>query len=862
MSCATRLVLVIAGLGTALATAGHVPDKQPAPATPEELPAGALQRLGSTQFRLGDGLSTAVLSGDGKRAAVLTSFSGVCLVDMTTGRLMYKKMDYRPYSDEGLAFSPDGRLLASLSAPRSIELWDVDQKKSRHVFNAQHPPKSVTFSPDGKWLAVGEAVGKEGDHVSLWNVAAGTNLRTFAVLQNLSVKAVFSPDSDLLATWGNIYADTAPKDKEPLPSQTVQLWNVATGKELGRVVIDGDRVDAVAFSTDQKTLAILTWKTGLEIRDIASGKLLRKLQHQFVWGKWVRFSPDGRFLVALERYGKAQLWDTATWKSRAVAGGPDLRITSVVFADKQVLACAISGQTLQLRDLANPPKPAAAEEHRYPVQALQFLSKRSLLSVDVSGQVFLWERDAGKPLGAWHLRDQLPGDSDPQRRFPRSVVAAKGKYLAVWDFVTQHVQVVDLAQKKKVWSLARPGTGLDTAMAFAPDHKLAVFIQDLKNVKDPKKPKDPETVVVWDVEAGREFRTLTLPAAAANCKRFGFAHVVFSPDGQLLAAAVQYNELGKVGTEVFVWDLKTGYEKRHLVQDTSYTPVLAFSPDGSLLALGGPREGIALVNVWTGKLHRLEGVQRSLDVVAFSPDGRTIAGVSYSNKDEAASLYLWERFSGTLRVRYQGHWGKVAALAYAPNGQVLASGGTDGTVLLWDTTGKEVFAKGSADPQQLWTQLARPTAADAFPAMGQLVGQPEMAVAFLKEKLQPDKAKVVGPDEIRQWLAELDDEKFKVREQAAKSLRELGERVLPELHKVMKTKITLEMRVRLEKIMNDIQGMKLLPEELRQHRAVAVLEQIRSKEARQLLEELARGSPGAALTEEAQAALARLKQNP
>jgi WD40 repeat protein len=851
MSPTFRFLFIVAGLWISFPAAAWAQDKDIAKA--EALQDGALQRLGTGRFRLGDALRTALLSPDGKRAAITTSFSGICWMDMATGLVISKKQDHMPYSDDGWALSPDGKVLVSLTKEPAIEIWDIEQKKTRHLLTPQFPPKSVAFSTSGKMIAVGEAGGKTGDVISLWDVAAGSRVHTLQVLQNLSAKAAFSAEGDLLATWGNTYGDAKGEAKDPPPARIIQLWTVATGKELRQIVADGERVDAVAFAPDQKTLAVLTWKGGLQIRDAVTGKLLEKLQPSFDWGKSVQYSPDGRLLVAMDRYGKIQMWETVTWKSKGVAGGPDLRLTSFSFVGKQVLACGLSGQTVLLRDLTDPAKEPAASEHRHVVRTLQFASNRTLLSVDASGQAFLWERDNGKPLGSWKLTDQLPKSTDPNRQFLSSAVSPDGSYLAAYDYVSQKVHVWDLAQKKIVWSTVASRSDLETSLAFTRDNKLAVLT---KNVKDPKA---GETIVVQDLEAGREVRKITLPPAADKQKRFGFGNVAFSPDGQLLAAAEQYNEQGKVGTEIFVWDLKTGYEKRHLIQDTSYTPVLSFSPDGDLLALGGPKEGMALVNVWTGNLIRMKGVDRSLDALAFSPDGRTIAGTTYFNKDAVATVLVWERRTGTIRCRFEGQWGKIHALAFSPDGRALASAGVDTTIMIWDTTGRQSFAAGKADADTLWARLGREASADAFTAMGQLVGQPESAIALFKKKLPPDKQRVVGPDEIRKWISELDDEKFKVREAAMQGLHELGELALPELHKMMKTKITLEVRLRIEKVMNDIQSTKVVPEELRQRRAVEVLEQIRNPEAQQLLEDISRGSPGALLTQEAQAALSRLK---
>jgi WD40 repeat protein len=852
MHLAVRLALVLLpGLSVGWTAVAQAPQQSP---LSDSLPPGALQQLGGGQLRLGDAAGFALLSPDGKWAAVLTHLSGVCFLDLSTGRLLYMKKENRPYSEEGLALSTDGRILASLSKPRIIELWDTEKQARLHQLEAQHPPKSVVFSPDGKSLAVGEAAGKTEGAVSVWDVKSGRRMHVLPVAQTLFTRAVFSPDGDIVATWGNVYESPA-KGQGPLPSRTIQLWSVATGKELRRIVSDGDRVEAVAFSPDEKKLAVMTWRAGLEIRDTQTGRLQHKLTPQISIGRFVRFSPDGKLLVAVERYGKVQVWETATWKSRRLAGGNDWRVTSVAFPGNQVLACGMAGQSVRVEDLLTLKK-ASVGEHRFIIQALRFPSSQSVLSADASGRVLLWDREPGKPLAHWELAEDVPQGTDAARQFPRIAVSPKGKYLAAFDFPSQQVYAWDLGTRRKVWSTSGPRHAVETALAFANDHRLAVLNTLLS--KDKQK---QDTITIWDVEKDQSIKKLILPPPPPNIRRFGAGHLAFSPDGQLLAAAVQHNQLGKVGTEVFIWDLKTGYKKNHMLQNVSQTSVLTFSPDGALLALGGPREGILLVNVWTGKRFRLESIDRGLDAVAFAPDGRTIAGATYYNGDPAATIILWERVTGSIRHKYAGHWGKVHALAYSPDGLALASAGVDTTILVWDLTGKLPFGKGPiperADLNKLWRELLVVQGREAFPAMGRLIADPATTLAFLKANLRPDKENVLGPADIRKLIASLDSPKFQEREKAMLTLKKLGERALPELNQAMKTDITLEMRLRIEKILEDINEPASHPEDLRSTRAVELLEHL-GEDARRHLEELARGSPGAVLTIEARAALARM----
>jgi hypothetical protein len=239
-------------------------------------------------------------------------------------------------------------------------------------------------------------------------------------------------------------------------------------------------------------------------------------------------------------------------------------------------------------------------------------------------------------------------------------------------------------------------------------------------------------------------------------------------------------------------------------------------------------------------------------------------GTTHYTKDPTATIYVWEAVTGTLRHRLSGHWGKVHALAFGPDSQTLATAGIDSTILIWDMTGKAQFARAKpltdSDRKELWRHLLSTHGKDAFSAMGRLASQPDAALRLFQQELHPQKEKVVGPAEIRKMVADLDSAKFKVREQANLELRQLGERALPELNKAMKSDISLEVRLRIEKIFDEMHEPQPRPEELRYVRAVELLEHFGGSGSQQLLGELARGTPGGVLTEEAKGALARLAQ--
>ncbi len=208
-----------------------------------------------------------------------------------------------------------------------------------------------------------------------------------------------------------------------------------------------------------------------------------------------------------------------------------------------MLACGAAGQTLRIQNLLDEEKESLTASHKFVVQKLRFLSKRTLLSADVGGQVVAWDLTTSKPLATWNLLADVPNPTDPNRQFPKMTIAAGGAYLAASDGAAERIHVWDLAARKKIVSLAGPKFGDDTALTIGPGGKLAYVVMD--------RAKKEEAVVLYDLPAEKETAKFKLPPPAdAKLHRFGFPELAISADGRLLAAAIQHNVAGKVGTEV------------------------------------------------------------------------------------------------------------------------------------------------------------------------------------------------------------------------------------------------------------------------------------------------------------------------
>ena len=804
----------------------------------DPLPPGAVARLGTVRFRHEGEGQVIAFSGDGKVLASTSKDGLIFLWDAATGKELRR---LQPATDSpyrrwvgGIAFSPDARVLAA-EGRDVVTLWNsATGKKLREFTTPTHGApiehSLIRFSPDGKVLALPRGNVIRGDEVVLFDAVTGRELRHFAAVRAAIYGLAFSPDGKLLAV-GTL-------------NPSVRLWDPAKGKLVREIREHGNRfVNAAAFSSDGKVLATGSWDK-IVLSEVATGKHLGALEAKMESLNGLAFTPDGRTLVSGSQDGKVHVWDVAGKKLRLTLDGR-MRIgrSMALSPDGKTVALGSVCDTIRQWDVATGKERFAQfYGHDSQIHSVAFSPDgKTLVTGGGDQRIAFWDPATGR------LRRELRGNSAQVVTF-----SPDGKTLAtVWPY-NKTIRLWDAATGRQCFKLEKDGLVFDS-VAFTPDGKTLVSTQ-WRNFGGPV---GNPSLHLWDPATSKHLRAIPVPAAGQEAFLVSLA---CAADGKTVA-------LGTGAGVIRLWDIKAGSEMVSLRGHEHYVESVAFSPDGKLLASGSLDQTVRLWEVASGKeVLTLRGHTRAVTAVAFSPDGRTLASGSgatnYPLKGAGPhKIRIWDVATGKEILHFQGHNSNVTSLAFSPDGSRLACGLRNSTALVWDVP---QAACGRIHPAQhlttkdldrLWAALADQDAHTAYAAVWTLAAAPEKAVALAKAHLPP--AVGVDPKRIRQLIADLDSDQFAVREAAYGGLERIRTEAESALREALAKKPSPEARRRLQALLATPAVIRS-PEVLRGIRLVQVLEQVGTPEARQLLKAVAQGAPEARLTQEAQASLGRL----
>ena len=580
-----------------------------------------------------------------------------------------------------VAFSPDGRLLATGAGPPeyarvrpktpgALKIWDARTGKLRLDLTGQTLAiSSLAFSPDGRHLAAAEVDvrGSWSGPLRVWNVATGEPVVTIAP-PRAYVEVLFSPDGRRLAAR---FPDPSNLRDAGLAGAVwgpgeVAVFDAATGAEHFQLQAQW----RCAFSPDGRRLL----STGEDGRwaawDAVAGGRLETVNAAPAPGL---LSPDGKLTAALEKGGSLAILRAAS-DGRLVHSfslAPAAKVVNLAFGpDGRVLAGVGTDGTARLWDACLGAEQGVFSGHHARALSLAFSPGGDRLATGGwDGAVRVW--DLTRDPATLHLpaHDPLPGymvkTVDDLRVRPNGrelvTVQAPSGLVQTWDLVTGQRRCGRRFAVSELQAIPGQVLALDSA-------GLLLAGPASGGLK------------VWDVTSGQELVTLEGPERRAR-------RVVLGPDGRYVAAAFDPDpaEAGG-GSDLRVWDVKTGREVLRHRELGRFITGLAFHPAGDRLAVAdGPPEsgagGVFPVRIWQLTSPRLgrtmAGHSSPVLALAFAPDGGWLASA-----ERDGAVRTWDvDGEGALRT-WEGP-ANLTALAFSPDGLRLA-GATRTAVTLWD----------------------------------------------------------------------------------------------------------------------------------------------------------------------------------
>lgn len=825
----------------------------------DPLPPGAIRRFGTLRFRHWR-IEDVAFTPDGKRVIAGMGDDPLSVFDARTGRKLRevgKSNSGRSITE--FAVSPDGKWVASCG--RDVVLWEIETGRLVRELHCGDS-HAVAFSADGKVLAAAGWAGRGNTAITLVELATGKHLGKWTFKEGELGPAdlhplAFSPDGKYLAGLFCKQREVKPTFFEKASSQ-VWLLDAQNGSRVRTFGSASGLIGAFAFQPGTGRLATLEKKGVLRFWDMETGKEVHPFS--IALGKWdnkdrpppgvLRFSADGRRCAVADGIaGLLVVLDAQTGREvrRIEIDKASGWIAADLSHDGRAITAArtLGLSCVRVWDLDSGVERLGDAGHRTPATIALSADEGTLIGRSEDGQVIHWDRRSSQAV---QRRQKAPEQAGRPEWTPRTGdwTLRGPRWRLRYHFATSMLSVHSLDDDRLLGEAEWPALARD--LALSPD---GVYVATTLL------PRRWNTVLLWNPEKEKQPRRLT-----GNVEFF--RRLLFSHDGKRLIATARTHN-AHPSSVLWVWDVATS-RPIHKLPTNSFRGDWLLTADDRVLIYGGDLKDDP-VHVWDMETGR-ELVQftdspsknrGSIGGLALSADERFLAVIF--SWDDHPTVSVWETSSWKPVRMFPPMQRAISSgsIIFSRDGRSLFVSNSDTTILEWDVSGR--FGRKTEVPNTdrlnvLWRTLIE-SPNKAYPAVWEMLDHPAASVPFLIDKVSP--VKPVEEKRVRQLLAQLDSESFAEREEAGHKLVALGEQIVPMLRQVLKERLTLEVRKRVEGIIESL-NRGPTSEQLRLLRAVAVLEGSSRPEAAEHLRRLAGGAPSASLTRAAKAAWQRRKR--
>jgi WD40 repeat protein/tRNA A-37 threonylcarbamoyl transferase component Bud32 len=550
-------------------------------------------------------------------------------------------------------FSPDGKLLVSVSEDHKVIVWDfIRRRRLKTLTGHTAAITTAAFSPDGKWFVTGG----EDESVILWNTARLERERVWHDQAARVVTASFSPDSSLLAyatgpvlviretkTWsklkefpsvsishGNyVFVDA----NQRLVDSHGDVWSVATGE----LVLDSPEdwgANWIAPSPDGKRWASIDSDGYLKVVDLFQQRSLFAQHAHHDHGRSIVYSPDGKLIAtAAER---VLLWDAATM-TKITPFEYESIVWSVVFSpDGRWLVSTHGDGSILIWDVVNRELKANLREHSGAIRSIAFSSDgKHFATASDDRSVILWnsERQTIERVIAEHTTRAGAVTFAPDSR---SLISSDQLGVLLRHEIAEDRTTIIARQTRAVASYC---------VAVSPDGQFVAT-----------------SFFVYRIDSGEE---VLRPSPAWH----SVYSATFSPDGRLLIGVTDSGEVLVIDAKAWKLIERQQWTNLSLVS-------LSLSPDGNHIVTGDDGKTIRLGTIQPLRQLGVIGQHGArVKAVAFSPDGTQVASAG-----DDKMVALWDVKRRKLIATIGTHSSPVYALAFSPDGRRLLTGEHDRSV--------------------------------------------------------------------------------------------------------------------------------------------------------------------------------------
>jgi WD40 repeat protein/AAA+ ATPase superfamily predicted ATPase len=559
----------------------------------------------------------------------------------------------------GVTFSPDGNIIASASADKTVRLWSKNGQAIGKPLSHSDTVVAVSFSPDGQTIATASA----DKTVKLWRIEDGAELATFKGHEATVTSVSFSPNGETIATasydktvriWNKngvllgiltghkdwVLGVSFSPDGKTIASasadKTLKLWNLH-GKEIKTFTGHSGSVYSVSFSPDGKTIATASADNTVKLWNL-EGKEIKSLKGHNNNVLSVSFSRDGETIVSGSADDTIKLWNTRTGELLNTFRGHQDDVRSVSFGRDGTIVSGSDDKTIKIWQSKSTPLSKILAGHGEWIYGLSFSPDGKTIASGSADQTLkIWRNDGTLVKTISANQEAVNAVSFSPKK---NIIAAAGedKTVKLWNLDGQQIATL------------KGHDGAVFSVTFSPDGNIIATASDDKTVK------------LWNLE-GMVIATLRHGESVNS--------VSFSPKGKFIASASEDKTV-----KLWRFDGKDTSLLKTLKHNESVNGV-SFSPDGNVIASVSNDKTFKLWDLEGNLLQTLNSKDRVIGV-NFSADGKLIAT---ANADNTVNLWSFTGRKATLIKTIQ-HTARIITLSFSPDSKILAFAGRDKTVTL------------------------------------------------------------------------------------------------------------------------------------------------------------------------------------